>query len=274
MFASVGLAQRIEAAERELVAEGTRAMAAGGSATLALPLAGGLAAFSGVDSPFTKVVGLGFEGIPEERELARVEAEFAAHGAGVQVELASLAEAGLGERLTRRGYVLVGFEDVLGRELVELPSGNVRRGIVVAESPSEELEPWISIVVEAFAAPDEQGVAAHESFPRAALTRVMRALGGVRGLRRLLVRRDGVPAGAASLRLDGEVAQLCGAGTLPTHRRHGIQSALYEHALTLAARAGAKLAVVTTLPGSKSQQNSLRFGFERLYTRAILRREA
>lgn len=273
MFASVDLARRIEASERELVAAGTRALAARGVATRLLPLAGGLAACSGADSPFSKLVGLGFAGVPAEDELARVEAAFAAAATPLQVELASLAEAGIGELLTRRGYVLVGFEDVLARDLTGLAAPAPRADLTLRTSPADELESWLELLVEAFAAPDAQGVASHEAFPREPLKRVMRALGEVRGLHRLIVLRDGTPCGGASVRVDGELAQLCGAGTLPAHRRRGVQSALYEHALALAAREGARLAIVTTLPGSKSQENSLRFGFERLYTRVILRRE-
>jgi hypothetical protein len=37
-----------------------------------------------------------------------------------------------------------------------------------------------------------------------------------------------------------------------------------------ATHAGCEVAVVTTLPGSKSQQNVQRLGFDLLYTRAIL----
>lgn len=282
LFAGTELARRIEASERELVAAGTRALAARGVATALLPLAGGLAACSGPDSPFSKLVGLGFAGLPGEGELARVEAEFAARATPLQVELATLAEAGLAELLTRRGYVVVGFEDVLGRELAGLAPPRARAGLTLRTSPPEELETWLELLVEAFAAPDAQGVATHESFPREPLKRVMRALGEVRGLHRLIVEREDVPGGGApsgrvpcggaSVRVDGELAQLCGAGTLPAHRRRGVQSALYEHCLALAAREGARLAIVTTLPGSKSQENSLRFGFEHLYTRAILRR--
>jgi GNAT superfamily N-acetyltransferase len=66
------------------------------------------------------------------------------------------------------------------------------------------------------------------------------------------------------------VAQLCGAATLPAHRRHGVQAALLGTRLAAAARAGCDLAVVTTLPGSKSQHNVQRRGFELLYTRAVL----
>ena len=88
-----------------------------------------------------------------------------------------------------------------------------------------------------------------------------------------LARRDGVPAGGASLRLSEGVAHLCGAATLPAHRRQGVQSALLAARLEIAAGAGCDVAVVITEPGSKSQENVQRQGFEMLYTRAILVRE-
>jgi len=76
----------------------------------------------------------------------------------------------------------------------------------------------------------------------------------------------------ASFRAAGGIALLCGAGTLPAHRRRGVQAAMLLRRLSAAAQAGCDLAVVTTLPGSKSQQNVQRLGFELLYSRAILRR--
>jgi len=69
------------------------------------------------------------------------------------------------------------------------------------------------------------------------------------------------------------VAQLCGAATAPVYPRRGIQTALLSSRLADAARQGCDIAVVTTQPGSKSQQNVQRRGFELLYTRAILVRE-
>lgn len=53
-------------------------------------------------------------------------------------------------------------------------------------------------------------------------------------------------------------------------RRQGVQTALTRVRLAEAARSGAELATVTTLPGSKSQENSTRQGFAILYTRAVL----
>ena len=54
----------------------------------------------------------------------------------------------------------------------------------------------------------------------------------------------------------------------------GVQSALLATRLADAAGQGCEIAVVTTQPGSKSQQNVQRQGFELLYTRAILVRAA
>jgi len=74
--------------------------------------------------------------------------------------------------------------------------------------------------------------------------------------------------------LHAGVAQLCGAATVPAYRRRGIQSSLLEARLAAAAAAGSEVAVVTTQPGSKSQQNVQRQGFELVYARAVLVRAA
>jgi len=276
VFASIELARRIEAAEGGWIEEGTAAIArrVGADAAFCLAIGGGIAAYSGKDSPLTKVVGLGFEGVPASAALERVEAEFGRRGAGVQVELCALAGAGVAEALARRGYVLVGFENVLGRVLDERVVWRERAELTLERSGDAELDAWIEVVASAFAAPDAQGVAAHESFPREALERTVRDMAGARALQRYLARRGGALAGGASMRIAGGVALLCGAGTLPEHRRRGVQGALLERRLADAARAGCDIAVVTTLPGSKSQENVQKHGFELLYARAILRRGA
>ena len=85
-----------------------------------------------------------------------------------------------------------------------------------------------------------------------------------------LALRDGVVAGGASFRIAQGVAQLTGAATAPAYRRHGVHSALLSVRLADAAAAGCDIAVVTTQPGSKSQENVQRRGFDLLYTRAAL----
>src|SRR4030095_15408713 len=101
----------------------------------------------------------------------------------------------------------------------------------------------------------------------------MADMASAEGLSRYVARRDGIVAGGASLRLGGGVALLCGAAALPAHPRHGVHTAPLAARLRMPAEAGCDGAVVTTAPGSKSQENVQRQGFALLYTRAILVRD-
>lgn len=81
---------------------------------------------------------------------------------------------------------------------------------------------------------------------------------------------DGVMAGGGSLRRDEGIAQFCGAATSPAFWRRGVQAPLLRFRLDCARRAGCDVAVVTTQPASKSQQNVQCEGFHLLYSRQLL----
>ncbi len=275
LFASTSLAARIEAAECGLLrgsAEAAARRRPEGDVFL-LPLAGGIATFTSPDAPLNKVAGLGFGGPLSEGELAAVEKAFADRGSPVRMEVASLGDPAVVRVLTSRGYTLEGFENVLGRKLLGEGPATPRPGIDIAPSPIEELSAWLDVVVTGFASPDTQGVPSNESFPRELLEGIMADMTSAPGFSRYLARRAGEVAGGASLRMGEGIAQLCGAATLPGHRRLGVQSALLDARLRIAKGAGCDVAVVTTEPGSKSQENVQRQGFELLYTRAILVRK-
>ncbi|WP_086851458.1 GNAT family N-acetyltransferase [Amycolatopsis kentuckyensis] len=264
LFCDTALAERIERAEARFVAacaDATRRRL-GTDAGFTRPLAGGVATFAEADSPFNKVAGLGFAGLPSPAELGEVEAAFAELGAPVQVELSQLAEPGTGAFFTAHGYRLESYENVLGRRVghSDFP-GDVRA------CRDDELETWLSAVAEASAVADEQGLPSHEDFPRDLLVNALRDMAGVR---RFLATRNGEFAGGASFRVTDGIAQFGGAATRPAHRRRGVQTALLRARLAAAAEAGCDLAVVTTQPGSKSHQNVQRQGFDLLYARAIL----
>ena len=269
MFCDVALAERIERAEAQLVAEAgaaahrRRADAAG----FVIPVAGGVASFAEAGSPFNKVAGLGFAGIPGAAALDEIEVAFAARGAPVQVELAHLADPAIGALLTGRGYRLASFENVLGLALTGEPGRVAPAGVEVRQIRAGEFESWLDVVAEGFAHPDTSGVPAHEEFPREVIARAERDDTGMTRYVALLV---GVIAGGARLRMAEGIAQLTGAATAPAHRRRGVQTALLSARLADAAAAGCDIAVVTTQPGSKSQRNVQRQGFDLLYTRAVL----
>jgi GNAT superfamily N-acetyltransferase len=262
LFCDTALAGRIERVEAQLIArcsEAARHRAR--SDGFVIPIAGGVASFAEEGSPFNKVAGLGFGGAPDPAALDEIEEAFATRGSTVQIELAHLADPGIGVALSARGYQLESFENVLGRALAGLTERVIPAGIEVRPSGAEEFGTWLDVVAEGSVHPDTQGVPWHEEFPREMIINAeldSAAAGTVRY------------AGGASMRLAEGVAQLTGAATAPVHRRRGIQTALVSARLADAAAAGCDVAVITTQPGSKSQQNAQRQGFDLLYTRAVL----
>jgi GNAT superfamily N-acetyltransferase len=286
LFADGTLAARIDRAEAKLVADLARAAA---TDTVVRPFAGGLAICATRGSPVNKVIGVGFGEVFDERALEAIEEEWRGRGEPVRFELSALAEAQNGTVLTRRGYRLIGFEHEMGRSLDDVgedfpPSLKLRRtrrslggsgspaieGLTI-ERVSDDLIPiWREVVVDGFFHLDGTGTGSEESFTRDALDQMMGDFAKAPGVDKFLVRIHGEPVGAASMRLDDGIAQLSGATTLPAFRKRGVQTALLRHRLRTARESACELAVVTTQPGSRSQANTQRQGFQLLYARAIL----
>lgn len=273
LTATTALAARIDRAELSMVRGMAQAMRTAGGRVQVWPVGGTFAVLGEPGSPFNKLIGLGFDGLPDLGDLATIERAHAAEGARLQVELASLADPAVGRLLTARGYQLAGFENVLARRLEDVApveAGEVR----VVEVGEADSERWIGAMIDAFLRPDAfDGPESHESFDRTTLARTYRHFAAVPGTSRLMALLDDTLAGGASLYLSAGTALLCGAGTRPESRRRGVQSALLHTRLATARAAGCDLAVVTTQPGSKSQANVQRTGFELIYSRAVLVKE-
>lgn len=270
LFATSIVAQRIERAEAGLSADVGRAcLARKVPGAFVEALGGGVAVFGGDGSPVNKVIGVGFAGAPLPEELDRIEAGFLAAGSHVQAEIATLAQPEWHAALAPRGYALAGFENVLGMPVTDAGDAPAP-GIVVRACPVDRDEDWLEAVATGFQHPDDvPAQPAGQEFPRDVIERVFRDLASAQGFLRYVAVIDGVVAGGASLRLCDGIAQLCGAATLPAFRRRGVQTALLHVRLHDAHVQGCDLAVVTTAPGSKSQQNAQRQGFALLYARAI-----
>lgn len=271
------MAARIERAEADTVREFGERARARGEGVLIESIGGTHAVFAGPGQPFNKLAGLGFAPV-DARDFEALEALYDARSGEIRVEQSTLADPAVAALLTQRGYTLIGYENVLGLDLVAARDGLARgrdedlaRGVRVSRVETTELRPWIDTVTDGFMHPDHfDGPPPTESFPRDAIEGVFADIGSATGTSLYLARREGEIAGGGSLRLSAGLAQLAGASTLPAHRRRGVQSALLRSRLLDAADSGCDLAVVTTEPASKSQQNVQRAGFALLYSRAVL----
>jgi hypothetical protein len=177
-------------------------------------------------------------------------------------------------KLQNRGYVLKGFENELARALPAEPPAADATGQLQVEVLTGDCaqDAFLSATVEGFAVPDSAPQPANGPAPDVVETigRAMRQFIHP-DIVRYLVRIDGEPAGAAASVITNGVLGIFGTGTRPKFRRRGVQSAIVAKALECAS-GRADLAVATTEPGSISQRTFERFGFQVLYTRAILLR--
>jgi len=128
---------------------------------------------------------------------------------------------------------------------------------------------WLRVVATGFAAADGSGAASAPP-PADLVDRIRNVMAGFvhPDFERLLVWVGDEPAGAACAYVLDGVLGIAGTSTLPAFRRRGVQQAVVAHARG-GASGSAELAMATGEPGSISQRNFERFGFQVVYTRAI-----
>lgn len=264
LHATLELARRIDRAEIDFCAIAAGAGRAGAVASLEVAGGRALCAFAG--SPLNKVLGLGLGAAVEDADLDAIEEFYDERGIPVQIELCPLASPNLPARLTKRGYQLQAFENQLARELGDerVPDPELR---VTRTTPDLD-DLWLRIVATGFASADDPGATAPP--PPDLLENIGKVMNGFihHDFERLLVWVDGEPAGAGNVYVLDGVLGIAGTATLPAFRRRGVQQAIVAHALNSGV-GRAELAMATTAPGSISQRNFERAGFQVVYTRAI-----
>lgn len=254
-FADAALARRLEAAEA-LNARGCTASPPGAGF---LDIAGGCAIFVGAESPLTQAVGLGLNGPVSTAEVDTLEAFFRSRGAKVTIDLCPLADAGLLEILSRRGYRPTEFNNVLvkrmsGAEIVLAP--RTRRAL-----PGED-DLWSHTVGRGYF---DQGDLTTEEMD---VGRAIFAMPGA--LCYLAAGPSGEPAGGGALAVHGGLATLFADSTIAQFRRQGLHRELIAARLNEAIALGCDTATASTMPGSTSQRNFERLGFQVVYTKVTL----
>lgn len=255
LFSDLSLARRLEAAE----AANARGCTAIHPEAATLDVAGGCAVFVGAGSPLSHAVGIGLDGPVTGAEIDRLEAFYRSRGGKVSVELCPLADAGILETLGERGYRVTEFNNVLVKRLAGTPivlTPRVRRAL------PDETDIWSHTVGRGF-------FEAHElTTEEMDVGRAIFAMPGA--LCYLAVTESGELAGGAAAAVYSGLATLFADSTIADHRRGGLHRELIAARLNEALAQGCDLATASTLPGSGSQRNYERMGFEVAYTRITL----
>jgi len=229
---------------------------------IAEDIAGGIAVFTGIDSPVTQAFGFGLDGSVAEAELDRLEQFFFSRRAPVALELCPFIHPTLVELLKNRPYRLEEFSNVLLRDLQAgevFPAPSSPLTIRPAEPGEAKL--YTRVVTDGFA----------EQVPvtQALLDVVEGFFYRSRG-QSFFALLDGEVAGAAAVAAHEGIAELYGAATLSRFRGRGVQSALIAQRLAWGVQQGCSLATTTTGPATSSQRNFERAGFQIVYSRTKL----
>jgi GNAT superfamily N-acetyltransferase len=265
LFASFPLAVRIERADALNAVESAQAQGRmrpeSGAATL--PVGTGFAVFAGVGSPISQARGLGMSAQFSDAEIDAVEQFYREHGcASVNVDLCPLAHTGLCEGLGRRRYRIVEYNNALARPIARHDSWPDDRS--VRRCGPDDIGLWAGTVMAGFFEKSEPSVEEVE---------LGSMLFGMAGGAAFLATVNGVAAAGAGMSIRAGLAFFFGDATLPSFRGRGLQRVLIEARLAHAAAAGCDLAVSTTLPGTISQRNYERCGFQVLYTKMNMQRD-
>jgi len=257
---NVELSRRLEFAEAQVALEGANTLMAWNpeSSVAVERVAGGYAVYCGANSPITQALGLGLNGPVSAEEFDRLEEFYFSRNEPVRAETSPLADASLFALYREPGYGVTEFSNVMVRPIDSAEPWQEPDGIEIWKASRQEMELWTLTVAQGFA----------EHFPvTQELLDVMRLFASGKNTESYLARIEGKVAGGATLAARGRIAGLFGASTLPAYRKRGVQTALLEMRMARAAELGCELAMSLAQPGSASQRNITRRGFQTLYTR-------
>jgi hypothetical protein len=284
VIADHALACRLERAEMCANARfvEARARAAPDSSAQWIEVAGAYAMFDASNSPCTQTFGLGLFQMPTADDMDRIEAFFKDRVAPVLHEVSPLADKAMLAMLHERGYRPVELSNVLflpiggdapdsraerpeGRPQGATPAPGITNASLQGNAPlqvrivgAEERDVWARTMAEGWREYTEFADYMRD---------LMAVSSAIEGNTLFLAEWDGQPIAAGGLAMHNGVALLSGASTIPEWRRRGAQNLLLAARLSHAVRSGCDLAMFCAEPGSSSQRNAQRHGFQIAYTR-------
>lgn len=262
IFVDKQLSQRLERTEARANADfvDTRRRLSPEFGAAWIEVGGAYAMYDGAESPLTQTFGLGiFEDITVAY-LDEIEAFYRENDAPVFHEISPMIDPSHMELLASRGYRPVELTSVMFREL----SGEIAKRERNAELQTrvirpDEVELWARTSAEAWATEHE------------ALGEFMFNFGAISaqcaGSYPYIAELVGLPIATGMLFIYDDICMLAGASTIVGGRNQGAQNALLEDRLRFAASKGCTLAIMGAAPGSQSQKNAQKNGFNIAYTR-------
>lgn len=230
---------------------------------VALPVAGGCAAFLGPDVAPSRAAGLGMNGPVAASDVDALEDFYRSRGMPVRILVSPFADPSLFEALGAHGFRLIELDTMLVRsiepgEAFPSPDGDV----TVRAARTDEASAWVHTSLDGwFESPEPH---------RPDVVEIFEASFHTSSSHYFFASLGGAVAGAGATDIHQGAAYFFATSTLPASRRRGVQAALILARLAAAQAAGCDLCFTRTAAGSSSQRNLERCGFRVAYSRASM----
>lgn len=222
-----------------------------------LSVGGGHAFFAG-PSPFSFAVNLGLSRAITAAELDEVERFYTSRGVAPKVDITPATDPSLSRLTHERGYHVADLTSVLLLHLRDAAIEPVP-DVVVRWGAPHDCELWVDTIARNFYVTDP-GEARRKSI--ACVFHAPHALN-------VMATVNGEVAGVAGMMVpsgDG-IAVIYGSCTSPEFRRMGVHREMLRLRVETARSAGCDAVIATALPGSDSERNLIRCGFELCYVK-------
>jgi GNAT superfamily N-acetyltransferase len=209
-------------------------------------------------SPYSIAVGLGFAGAVTPVELDRIEQFYRERGVPAKVDITPATHGSLVMQAQARGYRIAEVTSVLMRDVDE-HFGGASPEIELRWARPVECQLWVDMLARHFFA----------SEPGGERRRNMECMFHAPHALNVIATVGDQLAGVAGCMLppDGGVAVIYGSCTLPELRGRGVHREMLRLRVDTARAAGCGVVMATALPGSDSERNLERCGFEICYVK-------
>lgn len=219
-----------------------------------LEIGGGSAFFAGKNSFFSQVIGWGFETTSNNflTEIEAIEDFYRQHQQEqVDIELSSLVEKEIAHQLSMRDYLVTELSNISVLDLNTVNVKETEHRVQIVED--NDLQNWAHSIAAGFEVENMS-----EQFYGYAKTKNVTPFG---------IYQDNQWIAGGTIAIHDEICDLGVTSTLPAYRGKGLQKALLYKRIEYAIQSGARIASVTTEPGSISDLNVQKTGFQLAYTR-------
>lgn len=252
------MAQRLESHDAWSSSEHARLQAVMFPATrpVAQSFGAGRAVYCGRKSPLSQVYAWGLSGTVQADELDFIEHFYRERGMGVRIRVCPYADQSVLPLLGMRGYTLRSLMNVFAFPLKGYSARPMDiRGLEIRMVTERDARKWFDLI----------GAGGDWAEPDGASFMTIRCVAKPSS-RFYLAYLNGRPVSGGALEIHDGVASLIASDTLPEYKRHGLHAAILRARLEISAQAGCEVAILKTRPGSSTQTNALREGFELVYT--------